>query len=183
MKRTLLLVAVAALVCSGTAYGQRKAKRQAKKNVPTIVHAVETKDIATVVDSWVENEQKFEDQKLPAHATFIPYSSTSQMMQDKCYAMPWLTPERADYLLLNGEWKFRYTADWKQGKPEEKDFYADNADVSAWDNIKVPLNWEMAGYDVPVYNNVGYPFHNDPPRIKAMDDNFDKNPVGSYRRT
>ena len=147
-------MAVAALVCSGTAYGQRKAKRQAKKNVPTIVHAVETKDIAEVVDSWVENEQKFEDQKLPAHATFIPYSSTSQMMQDKCYAKPWLTPERADYLLLNGEWKFRYTADWKQGKPEEKDFYGDNADVSAWDNIKVPLNWEMAGYDVPVYNNV-----------------------------
>ena len=183
MKKTLLLVAVAALVCSGTAYGQRKAKRQAKKNVPTIVHSVEVKDIAEVVDSWVENEQKFEDQKLPAHATFIPYSSTSQMMQDKCYAMPWLTPERADYLLLNGEWKFRYTADWKQGKPEAKDFYADNADVSAWDDIKVPLNWEMAGYDVPVYNNVGYPFHNDPPRIKAMDDNFDKNPVGSYRRT
>ena len=183
MKRTLLLVAVAALVCSGTAYGQRKAKRQTKKDVPTIVHSVEVKDIAEVVDSWVENEQKFEDQKLPAHATFIPYSSTSQMMQDKCYAMPWLTPERADYLLLNGEWKFRYTADWKQGKPEAKDFYADNADVSAWDDIKVPLNWEMAGYDVPVYNNVGYPFHNDPPRIKAMDDNFDKNPVGSYRRT
>ena len=183
MKKTLLLVAVAALVCSGTAYGQRKAKRQTKKNVPTIVHSVEVKDIAEVVDSWVENEQKFEDQKLPAHATFIPYSSTSQMMQDKCYAMPWLTPERADYLLLNGEWKFRYTADWKQGKPEAKDFYADNADVSAWDDIKVPLNWEMAGYDVPVYNNVGYPFHNDPPRIKAMDDNFDKNPVGSYRRT
>lgn len=183
MKKTLLLVAVAALVCSGTAYGQRKAKRQAKKDVPTIVHSVEVKDIAEVVDSWVENEQKFEDQKLPAHATFIPYSSTSQMMQDKCYAMPWLTPERADYLLLNGEWKFRYTADWKQGKPEAKDFYADNADVSTWDDIKVPLNWEMAGYDVPVYNNVGYPFHNDPPRIKAMDDNFDKNPVGSYRRT
>ena len=122
-------MAVAALVCSGTAYGQRKAKRQAKKNVPTIVHAVETKDIATVVDSWVENEQKFEDQKLPAHATFIPYSSTSQMMQDKCYAKPWLTPERADYLLLNGEWKFRYTADWKQGKPEAQDFYADNLTI------------------------------------------------------
>ena len=54
--------------------------------------------------------------------------------------------------------------------------------MSGWDNIRVPLNWEMAGYDVPVYNNVGYPFHNNPPFIKAFDDNFDKNPVGSYRR-
>ena len=183
MKRTLLFVAVAALVCNGTTYAQRKAKRPAKKDVPTVSYDVQTTDIATAVDAWVENEQKFEDQKLPAHATFVPYSSTSQMMLDKCYAKPWLTPECADYLLLNGEWKFRYTPDWKQGKPGADDFYADNADVSAWDNIRVPLNWEMAGYDVPVYNNVGYPFHNDPPRIKAFDDNFDKNPVGSYRRT
>ena len=51
MKRTLLLVAVAALVCSGTAYGQRKAKRQGEENVPTVGHAVGTKGIATVVDS------------------------------------------------------------------------------------------------------------------------------------
>ena len=183
MKRTLLFVAVAALLCNGTTYAQRKAKRQVKKDVPTISYDAKTADIDASVDAWVENEQKFEDQKLPAHATFIPYSSTSQMMLDKCYAKPWLTPERADYLLLNGEWKFRYTPDWKQGKPGANDFYADNADVSAWDNIRVPLNWEMAGYDVPVYNNVGYPFHNDPPRIKAFDDNFDKNPMGSYRRT
>ena len=186
MKRTLLLVAVAALVCSGTAYGQRKAKRQAKKNVPTIVHAVETKDIAEVVDSWVENEQKFEDQKLPAHATFIPYSSTSQMMQDKCYAKPWLTPERADYLLLNGEWKFRYTADWKKGKPGEADFYADNADVSTWDNIRVPLSWEMANYGKPVYTNVGYPFSNNPPNANEGVTTYgveDHNATGFYRRT
>lgn len=40
----------------------------------------------------------------------------------------------------------------------------------------------MAGYDVPVYNNVGYPFENKPPFITAFKDNFDKNPVGSYRR-
>ena len=41
----------------------------------------------------------------------------------------------------------------------------------------------MAGYDVPVYNNVGFPFKPNPPHIEAFDDNFDKNPVGSYRRT
>ena len=145
---------------------------------------VETKaDVCPFMDKWVEDETKFEDRKEKAHATFVPYASTTSMQQDDCYKYPWLTPKRANYLLLNGKWKFRYTADWKQGKPEAKDFYADNADVSAWDDIKVPLNWEMAGYDVPVYNNVGYPFHNDPPRIKAIDDNFDKNPVGSYRRT
>ena len=134
-------------------------------------------------DAWVEDETKLEDRKLPAHATFIPYSSTSLMQKDDYYHFPWVAPRHADYLTLNGEWKFRYTADWRKGKPGEHDFYADDADVSSWDNITVPLNWEMAGYDVPVYNNVGYPFKTDAPRITAYDDNFDKNPVGSYRRT
>ena len=133
-------------------------------------------------ESWVENEKVFEHWKQKAHATFIPYSSTALMQKDDCYKYPWLEPKHADVLSLNGDWKFHYTADRSKGRPGKDDFYADNADVSGWDNIRVPLNWEMAGYDVPVYNNVGYPFHNNPPFIKAFDDNFDKNPVGSYRR-
>ena len=104
------------------------------------------------------------------------------MQKDDYFKFPWLTPKHANYLLLNGKWKFHYTADWKQGKPEKDDFWADNADVSSWKELQVPLNWEMAGYDVPVYNNVGYPFENKPPFITAFKDNFDKNPVGSYRR-
>ena len=144
---------------------------------------VETKaDVCPFMDKWVEDETKFEDRKEKAHATFVPYASTASMQQDDCYKYPWLTPKRANYLLLNGKWKFRYTADWKQGKPEKDDFWADNADVSSWKELQVPLNWEMAGYDVPVYNNVGYPFENKPPFITAFNDNFDKNPVGSYRR-
>ena len=144
---------------------------------------VETKaDVCPFMDKWVEDETKFEDRKEKAHATFVPYASTTSMQQDDYYKYPWLTPKRANYLLLNGKWKFRYTADWKQGKPEKDDFWADNADVSSWKELQVPLNWEMAGYDVPVYNNVGYPFENKPPFITAFNDNFDKNPVGSYRR-
>ena len=144
---------------------------------------VETKaDVCPFMDKWVEDETKFEDRKEKAHATFLPYASTASMQQDDCYKYPWLTPKRANYLLLNGKWKFHYTADWKQGKPEEDDFWGDNADVSSWKELQVPLNWEMAGYDVPVYNNVGYPFENKPPFITAFNDNFDKNPVGSYRR-
>ena len=144
---------------------------------------VETKaDVCPFMDKWVEDETKFEDRKEKAHATFVPYASTASMQQDDCYKYPWLTPNRANYLLLNGKWKFCYTADWKQGKPEKDDFWGDNADVSSWKELQVPLNWEMAGYDVPVYNNVGYPFENKPPFITAFNDNFDKNPVGSYRR-
>ena len=154
--------------------------RHTKKKVKKVV---ETKvDVCPFTDKWVEDETKFEDRKEKAHATFVPYSSTASMQQDDYYKFPWLTPKHANYLLLNGKWKFHYTADWKQGKPEKDDFWADNADVSSWKELQVPLNWEMAGYDVPVYNNVGYPFENKPPFITAFKDNFDKNPVGSYRR-
>lgn len=182
MKRNplVLFIAAAALVVSTSAFATSKVAKPQRKAVKA--HVVDQQ--ATVfTDAWVEDETKFEDRKLKAHATFIPYSSTKLMQKDEHYRLAWATPLYADYLLLNGEWKFRYTPDWHKGKPEEKDFYADNADVSSWDNIKVPLNWEMAGYDVPVYNNVGFPFKANPPHIEAFDDNFDKNPVGSYRRT
>ena len=182
MKRNLLLVAaLAALTFAMPSYGQRHARKASAKAAQT--SAVQgNAQTSQFSEAWVEDETKFEDRKLPAHATYIPYTSTSQMMLDKTFNTPWEEPKLANYLSLNGQWKFKYTKDWKAGKPGESDFYGDDADVSAWDNIAVPLNWEMAGYDVPVYNNVGYPFHNDPPRIKAFDDNFDKNPVGSYRR-
>lgn len=183
---------IAALLFGNVAMAQKKV---ARKSVPRAQQTASgpnrTMPLKTVPkvsaeapfdESWVENEKVFEHWKQKAHATFIPYSSTAMMQKDDCYKYPWLEPKHADVLSLNGDWKFHYTADRSKGRPGKDDFYADNADVSGWDNIRVPLNWEMAGYDVPVYNNVGYPFHNNPPFIKAFDDNFDKNPVGSYRR-
>ncbi len=177
MKRAIVLGAVtvsALLVCS-SAFAKTKARKTHPKRATAVV--------VPFTDAWVEDETKFADRKLPAHATFIPYSTTALMQQDEYYKFPWVMPRHADCLPLNGEWKFRYTPNWRDGKPGESDFYGDAADVSAWDNISVPLNWEMAGYDVPVYNNVGYPFKAEPPHVIAIDDNFDKNPLGSYRRT
>ena len=183
---------IAALLFGNVAMAQKKvARKSAPRAKQTTSGPNRTMPLKTVPkvsaeapfdESWVENEKVFEHWKQKAHATFIPYSSTALMQKDDCYKYPWLEPKHADVLSLNGDWKFHYTADRSKGRPGKDDFYADNADVSGWDNIRVPLNWEMAGYDVPVYNNVGYPFHNNPPFIKAFDDNFDKNPVGSYRR-
>ena len=55
-----------------------------------------------------ENEAFFEENKEPAHATFIPYVSTEQMRGDASYEKPWLTPENAEVLSLNGLWKLNY---------------------------------------------------------------------------
>ena len=51
-------------------------------------------------------------------------------------------------------------------------------DDSSWATIRVPGNWEMQGFGIPIYSNIDYPFAYDPeaPRVPR-----DDNPVGSYR--
>ena len=132
--------------------------------------------------AYWEDQSIFEENKETAHATFIPYASTATMKSDASYEKPWLTPTKADYLSLNGTWKFNLVPEPSQ-RPGEENFWADGADVSAWDNIDVPSCWEMKGYDLPLYVNVEYAFVNNPPYIKNKVDGVGDNPVGSYRRT
>ncbi|MBQ2365795.1 MAG: beta-galactosidase, partial [Bacteroidaceae bacterium] len=128
-----------------------------------------------------EDQTFFEENKEPAHATFIPYSTTESMQSDVNYDMPWLTPEKADYLSLNGTWNFNFVTE-PLLRPGEAEFWGDNADVSGWDKIEVPSCWEMKGYDLPLYVNVEYAFVNNPPYIENKVDGVGGNPVGSYRR-
>jgi beta-galactosidase len=87
---------------------------------------------------------------------------------------------------LNGTWKFNLVSE-----PESRplDFFEEGFDASGWDELPVPSNWEMHGYDKPIYNNVEYPHANTPPAIKARPgyndngSNYGINPVGSYIRT
>lgn len=136
---------------------------------------------APLGDFW-ENQQVFEENKEAAHATFIPYTSTAAMKEDANYNLPWLTPEKADYLSLNGTWKFNFVKD-PSARPKEDAFWGNGADVSAWDDIDVPSCWEMKGYDLPLYVNVEYAFHNNPPYVANKVEGVGDNPVGSYRRT
>lgn len=129
-----------------------------------------------------EDQQMFEENKEVAHATFIPYTSTEAMKSDVNYDKAWLTPEKADYLSLNGTWKFNLVPD-PSGRPGEAEFWGNDADVSAWDDIDVPSCWEMKGYDLPLYVNVEYAFLNNPPYIANKVEGVGDNPVGSYRRT
>ncbi|MFG0289455.1 MAG: glycoside hydrolase family 2 TIM barrel-domain containing protein, partial [Rhodopirellula sp. JB044] len=85
---------------------------------------------------------------------------------------------------LNGDWKFNWSKD-----PSERpqDFFQNDFDVSGWDDIPVPSNWQLQGYGVPLYTNMKYPFHVDPPRVmgkppKHFTNYSQRNPVGSYRR-
>ena len=136
--------------------------------------------------SWISNPKKVSDRMEDAHATYIPYSSTANMKADACYDKPWLTPQKADYLLLNGEWKFKYVPGTTDG-PGESEFQAADYDDSGWSSIRVPLSWEMANYGKPVYTNVGYPFKSDVLGVANVGFTeygvTDNNSTGFYRRT
>lgn len=75
---------------------------------------------------------------------------------------------------LNGEWDFAFAL-----KPSDAptDFYKGR--VRGWRKIEVPGNWEMKGYDKPIYKSAVYPFRPvNPPHVPK-----DYNGVGCYQRT
>ncbi len=78
-------------------------------------------------------------------------------------------------LSLDGLWKFQLTNNPSE-RPE--DYYKNNFDVSKWNNIKVPANWQVEGYDKFIFTDVEYPIPPNPPFVPK-----DYNPVGSYKRT
>ena len=78
------------------------------------------------------------------------------------------------YQSLNGMWDFAFAL-----KPADapEDFYKTR--VQGWKQIPVPSNWELQGYDKPIYKSAVYPFRPvDPPHPPK-----DYNGVGCYQRT
>ena len=100
------------------------------------------------------------------HATLMPYESFEKASRAQRF-------QSAYFRSLNGQWKFNCV-----GRPADrpKDFYAPGYDVSTWKDITVPGNWQLEGYDIPIYVNSQYPFAPNPPFV---DHEWD--PVGSYR--
>ncbi|HNR41528.1 MAG TPA: hypothetical protein PKL65_04795, partial [Bacteroidales bacterium] len=90
------------------------------------------------------------------HASFISYPDENSIIQDDKTVSP-------NYLSLDGIWKFHY-ADSPDKRPFW--FFKDDFDTRKWDNIEVPSNWQMKGYDVPIYVNADYPFKKNPPYIE-----------------
>lgn len=73
------------------------------------------------------------------------------------------------FLLLNGQWNFRY---YESILNLEESFL----DIQDYDQIPVPANWQLHGYNKPQYVNIRYPIPYDPPFVP------DQNPVGIYNR-
>lgn len=118
-------------------------------------------------NEW-ENPQILDRGKEAGRSSFLLFSNEAELKGNN--------PQKSElYQSLNGNWKFNIVKNPSQ-RPME--FFAANLDDKNWKNIQVPSNWEMQGYDIPIYTNITYPFPKNPPFI-----NGDYNPVGTYRRT
>lgn len=132
-------------------------------------------------NDW-ENERIFAINKDDGRATFIPFASAEEMRKDPSYPFPWLANNSSRYMSLNGEWKFKWS---RQPSERPADFYKNGYDVSGWDELTVPSNWEMHGYGTPLYTNITYPFRNMPPFIQPQKGYMiesEPNATGSYKR-
>ncbi len=120
------------------------------------------------VPDW-ENPEVFGRNKEPAHCTLLPYPDESTALVGTREASPF-------FQFLNGRWKFHWVR-----KPADRpvEFYRTDYDVSGWDEIPVPSNWELQGYGIPIYTNTIYPFSPVDPRPPHIPHEW--NPVGSYR--
>ena len=138
---------------------------------------VEADDVP-MANVW-EDETFFGENKEDGHAVYMPYTSVEKMKADERYNFPWLDPENAEFMSLNGEWNIKWVETVAE-RPGKDAFWGDDVDVSAWNTIKVPSCLEMEGYGDPLYINVNYPFKNNPPLIEMKDGLL--NSVASYRR-
>ena len=140
-----------------------------------------------VDDIWkyIENEQMIGEHKEPAHASFTSYTSAPNALTKKA-------TEAKYYQTLDGIWKFNWV---RVPKDRPLTFMNPQESVTSWDDIKVPSNWEVEGFGVPIYENHQYEFSdfNAPisKDMKFVDRIYpanpgkvphDYNPVGSYRR-
>lgn len=104
---------------------------------------------------------------LDPHGSSIPFESVRQALEGDRL-------KSSRFMLLNGLWRFKY---FKHPAYVPDGYFMPEYDDTLWDRLPVPSNWQLHGYDIPVYTNVAYPIPVDPPNIP------EENPVGCYRRT
>ncbi|MEZ9074135.1 beta-galactosidase [Vibrio splendidus] len=109
-----------------------------------------------------ENQHITHHNVIEAHAPLNGYTSLTEAV----------TKNSSNTLSLNGIWKFQLF-----DSPElvSEEVVSEHFDDSIWESIVVPSNWQMQGFDKPIYTNVKYPFADKPPFVPS------DNPTGLYR--
>lgn len=123
-------------------------------------------------EEWYDQRDVFQVNREDAHTSFKSYNSVETARVRK-------EDTAVDYQLLNGDWKFMLSEN-PSGRNNE--FYDPSYDVSGWDEITVPSNWQTEGYDYPKYTDTRLPWEGvEIPELGVAPTIY--NPVGHYRRT
>jgi beta-galactosidase len=95
-----------------------------------------------------ENPGVFNINREEPHASLISFA-------DEKSALEAIKANSPNYKSLDGLWKFNCV-----NTPDQRPywFFKDDYDTRDWKEIEVPSNWQLKGYDVPVYANIVYPF-------------------------
>ncbi|HXJ99609.1 MAG TPA: glycoside hydrolase family 2 TIM barrel-domain containing protein [Gelidibacter sp.] len=110
------------------------------------------------------NHEIVEDFKLAPRATYFGFENTDLKEKE----------QSKRFMSLNGPWKFHWVKDPKTRPTTFQNIHFDDSD---WTTIPVPANWEVEGYDHPIYLDERYPFTTTWPDAPT-----DYNPVGTYRK-
>ena len=130
-----------------------------------VLFACNQKSLTPVAEQTFHfNHQIFEENKLPPRASFFgfEFDTISKIENSK------------RFLSLNGDWKFNFV---KNPKQRSTTFQNVDFNDSDWGFIPVPANWEVEGYDHPIYLDERYPFDTKWPDVPT-----EYNPVGTYRK-
>lgn len=109
-----------------------------------------------------ENPNELHVNTVPNRNYYIPFSAKADPFDAR--------ENSTRFQLFNGSWNFKF---YDSFLDLEEDFL--NTNFS--ETIKVPANWQLVGYDKPMYVNVRYPIPYNPPFVP------DQNPTGVYQRT
>lgn len=101
--------------------------------------------------------------RLPAHPTFASWRDTDAARKNQPSAFR---------RRLDGQWQFSWAR-----SPFDVDARWLEDDLPDSRSTPVPSNWQMQGYDAPIYTNVRYPIDTTPPRVPQ------ENPTGCYSLT
>ena len=139
------------------------------KNVFALVAMLTISAQAQTIHDW-ENPAVLGINKLPYHATL---------------QLPSKEKECKEIVSLDGRWRFHWS---RNPKERPAGFFNEDFDVSQWDFIDVPGNWQTQGFGVPIYTNINYPFVRNRPSVTTEPPKHwtayeNRNPVGSYVTT
>ncbi len=111
--------------------------------------------IAQKKPPWT-NPDVFSINRDPAHAFSLVFPDEQSARPEPDWENPFAKSSR--YQVLNGTWKFKWTENIAS---VPKDFFKADYNVSGWDDIPVPLPWQMAGNGQLYYFNSQMPMLND----------------------